>query len=327
MSVVDVEHLTKTYGHPPWKFWRRGDDTEALKGVNFSVERGEIFGIVGPNGAGKTTLINILSGLVYKDEGSVRIFGDETRENRGQLAKKMNVATAYSMLSGHLTVRENLKVFAKIYDVDDADARIEEALETFEIPELADRKIFHLSAGQKTRANLCKSFINDPELLLLDEVTAGLDPHIADVTREAIKKMNRERGTTIIITSHDMQDIDRLSDRMLFLHNGRVLRIGAPEELKKEIHVKVLEVTIDRHSTDFVRLIEGEGGRVEKNTGLVKIDYEEEIIDILNAVRELDVEIIDIEARNPDLEEVFRKVAREGDMNPRDEVGTEVIQE
>ncbi|MFB6213815.1 MAG: ABC transporter ATP-binding protein [Candidatus Nanohaloarchaea archaeon] len=310
MPVIEVENLEKTYKKGGWKFWNDPQETDALRGIDFEVEDGEIFGIVGPNGAGKTTLVNILSGLLYKDKGNVKIFDKESRRNREELANRMNVATAYSRLSGNLTVEENLRVFAKIYDVEDAREKIDQVLELFEISELRGKKIYHLSAGQKTRANLAKSFINQPEILLLDEATAGLDPHIADVTREAIREINQEHRTTIIMTSHDMEDIDSLSDRMMFLHQGEILRVGTPRELKKNIHVKVLEVTVDEVNKDFRGLVKHLEGELEGNTGKMKIEQEDHIIEILDSISEIDVTVIDIEARNPDLNEVFRKVAR-----------------
>lgn len=310
MSIVEVKNLKKTYEKGSWKPWKDGRETKALRGIDFEVKEGEIFGIVGPNGAGKTTLVNILSGLLYKDTGSVKIFGKETKQNREALADRMNVSTAYSKLSGNLTVEENLRVFAKIYGVENRKEKINHVLELFEIEDLRAKKIYHLSAGQKTRANLAKSFINQPEVLLLDEATAGLDPHIADVTRKAIREINEKHDTTIIITSHDMEDIDSLSDRMMFLHQGEILRTGTPDKLKTDIHVKVLEVTVDEVNDKFEELIDHLEGELDGKTGKVKIEEEKHIIEILDRISEIDVTVIDIEAKNPDLNEVFKKVAR-----------------
>lgn len=310
MPIVEVKNLKKTYEKGSWKPWKDGRETKALRGIDFEVKEGEIFGIVGPNGAGKTTLVNILSGLLYKDTGSVKIFGKETKKNREALADRMNVSTAYSKLSGNLTVEENLKVFAKIYGVENRKQKINQVLQLFEIKDLRAKKIYHLSAGQKTRANLAKSFINQPEVLLLDEATAGLDPHIADVTRKAIREINEKHDTTIIITSHDMEDIDSLSDRMMFLHQGEILRTGTPDKLKTDIHVKVLEVTVDEVNDEFEELIDHLEGDLEGETGKVKIEEEKHIIEILDRISEIDVTVIDIEAKNPDLNEVFKKVAR-----------------
>lgn len=309
MPVIEVEGVKKSYSSSPWRFWEDRNHTQALKGVSFEVEDGEIFSVVGPNGAGKTTLINILNGLLYKDEGSVKIFGEETRENRQKIAKRMNVATSYSALSGNLTVRENLKVFGKIYNVKNIDERIDELLKIFQIEKLENKKVWHISAGQKTRANLCKSLINKPELLLLDEATAGLDPHIAEITRNAIKKVNEEYGTTILITSHNMSDIDKLSDRILFLHNGKVLKEGTPEELKREIHIKILEVSYDGKKKSLEDIKQKWGGDLSKSLAKFKIEKEEDIVEILDELSNKKIKITDIEAKNPDLEEVFKKVA------------------
>ena len=310
MPIVKVRDLEKSYRKSSWKFWEEHQETKAVKGVSFEVEEGEIFGIVGPNGAGKTTLINMMSGLMYKDSGSIKIFGKESKQHRKELAERMNVSTAYSGLSGNLTVYENLRIFGKIYDVDNIEDKIDEVLEIFQIEDQRNKRIRHMSAGQKTRANLCKSFINDPDVLLLDEASAGLDPHIAEITREAIEELNNRHGTTIIITSHNMEDIDSLSDRMLFLHEGKVLRTGTPEQLKKDIHIKVLEVTVETANEQFRELINHVDGEINGNTGRVRIEKEEDIIRILDRVSDIDATIIDIEAKNPDLNEVFKKVAR-----------------
>lgn len=309
MTAVDVDNLRKTYRSRSWKFWRRPDETQALNGVSFAVDEGEIFGIVGPNGAGKTTLINILSGLIYRDAGTVTVFGEALEANRERLAERMNVATAYSSLTGPLTVRENLKVFGTIYDAYSRE-KVDELLELFEIRDLDGKRVWRLSAGQKTRVNLCKAFINEPELLLLDEATAGLDPHIAQVTRDAIKELRAEHGTTIIVTSHNMEDIDQLSDRMMFLHNGEILRTGTPHEIKEDIHVKLLSVTVQTCSREFRSFVEEQGGDLNGDTAVFEIEQETEIIELLNRIGQLDVEVIDIDASSPDLENLFQKVAR-----------------
>ncbi|MFB6265971.1 MAG: ABC transporter ATP-binding protein [Candidatus Nanohaloarchaea archaeon] len=309
MSAVDIEGLHKTYYEDSWNFWREGDNTVALNGVSFSVEEGEIFGIVGPNGAGKTTLINILSGLIYKDKGEVQVFDKDVERNREELSERMNVATAYSSLTGPLTVHENLKVFGTLYNAY-SEEKVDELLELFEIPELKDKRVWSLSAGQKTRANLCKAFINEPDLLLLDEVTAGLDPHISQVTRDAIKDMREEKGTTIIVTSHDMEDIDQLSDRMMFLHEGEVLRTDTPDQIKEDLHVKVLDIAVDEVTSELKSVVNEFNGDLKKNGASFEIREEKQIIEILDRVSDLEVTVTDINASSPDLDELFQKVAR-----------------
>ncbi|MFB6294561.1 MAG: ABC transporter ATP-binding protein [Candidatus Nanohaloarchaea archaeon] len=309
MPAVAVENLEKTYRSRSWKVWRSPDETRALNGISFSVDESEIFGIVGPNGAGKTTLINILSGLIYRDGGTVRVFGEELSRNRERLAERMNVATAYSSLTGPLTVDENLKVFGHLYDSYSSE-KADELLDLFEISHLRDSRVWSLSAGQQTRANLCKAFMNEPELLLLDEATAGLDPHIAQVTRDAIQRLRDEQGTTILVTSHDMTDIDQLSDRMMFLHEGEILRRGTPAELKQDLHVKVLKVTVDAPSPAFRSVVEDAGGRVAGDTATFEVDAPSDIVTVLERVGELEIDIVDIQTSSPDLDQLFQTVAR-----------------
>ncbi|MFB6215902.1 MAG: ATP-binding cassette domain-containing protein, partial [Candidatus Aenigmatarchaeota archaeon] len=145
MGTVEIEDLKKTYRSGGWKFWRGPEETEALRGVSFEVDEGEIFGIVGPNGAGKTTLVNILSGLIYRDSGTVQVFGEELDRNREELVERMNVATAYSSLTGPLTVHENLKVFGHLYNAY-SEEKVDELLELFEISHVKQRKVWGLSA-------------------------------------------------------------------------------------------------------------------------------------------------------------------------------------
>lgn len=312
MPAIEVKNLEKTYVERSWNIFskNRVKKTRAIKGIDFDVKEGEMFGIIGPNGAGKTTLINLLSGLVYRDAGDIKIKGRDIQKERVSIAENMNVATAYSGLNDRLTLEENLKVFGRLYNVDNIDEKIDELLSLFEIERLRDKTIIKYSTGQKTRANICKGLINDPEVLLLDEITAGLDPHIADVTRKTIKKINRERNTTILITSHNMRDIDELSERMMFLHKGDILRIGTPREIKKDIHTKVLNITFDRASEDIRKIVKNIGGKLEDSTAQFLVNEEKDIKETLDKFDDFEDQIIDIETKKPDLEEVFKKVAR-----------------
>ncbi len=206
----------------------------ALNGVSFSVKKGEIFGLLGPNGAGKTTTINILTGLLTADSGTTSYFGQPFGED---VQNKINVSRGYSYLNGTLTVEQNLRVYAKMYDVKDPTKKIHTLLKSFGIADLKDRQVYELSSGQRTRVNLCKALVNDPELLFLDEATAGLDPDIAVDVRSVIKKL----PTTIVFTSHIMQEIEELCDRVAFVKRGQVLAIDKPSSLKKKLGKKTLE--------------------------------------------------------------------------------------
>lgn len=229
-SVLAVRDLTKTFG-----------DFTAVGGLSFSIERGEIFGLLGVNGAGKTTAINMILDLLTPSSGSVEVFGMQLAEHRIQVLKRMNFCSTYTQLPGNLYVQQNLEVFARIYGVKNFRKRIDEVLELLEISHLKKRVAGHLSAGEATRLNLCKSLLNRPELLLLDEPTASLDPDIADKVRKAVLRVRDEEGTTILYTSHNMRDVEEICDRIVFLDHGKILTEGTPDEVVKQFQESSLE--------------------------------------------------------------------------------------
>jgi ABC-2 type transport system ATP-binding protein len=217
--------------------------------VSFSAQRGEILGLLGPNGAGKTTTIQLLLGLTAPTSGRVRIFGLELASRRREILQRVNFSSAYISLPFNLSVRENLEVFARLYGVRDRRRRIAQLLDLFEIPEVAGTVTGKLSSGQVTRVNLCKAFLNDPEILFLDEPTASLDPDIAEKVRSALKRVQRERGVTIVYTSHNMREIELVCDRVIFLSRGRVVAEGTPREILERADAESLEkvfITIAR---------------------------------------------------------------------------------
>ena len=228
--VVHVEHLRKEF-----------NGTTAVADVSLQVRPGEIVGLLGANGAGKTTTIQVLLGLTTPTSGRVRIFGQDMQRDRVAILQRCNFTSAYTALPANLKVRENLKVFAKLYQVRDFPAKLATLLELFEIAHLKDKVTGHLSSGESTRVNLCKSLLNDPELLLLDEPTASLDPNIADKVRKILRRIQRERRITMIYTSHNMRDVEEVCDRVLFLHKGRVIAEGTPPEVIAQFNQKSLE--------------------------------------------------------------------------------------
>jgi ABC-2 type transport system ATP-binding protein len=237
-TILDVEHLTKRF-----------DGVTAVDDVSFSAQRGEILGLLGPNGAGKTTTIQLLLGLTAPTSGRVRIFGLELASRRREILQRVNFSSAYISLPFNLSVRENLEVFARLYGVRDRRRRIAQLLDLFEIPEVAGTVTGKLSSGQVTRVNLCKAFLNDPEILFLDEPTASLDPDIAEKVRSALKRVQRERGVTIVYTSHNMREIELVCDRVIFLSRGRVVASGTPREILERADAESLEkvfITIAR---------------------------------------------------------------------------------
>ena len=222
--LVEIDHLTKAFG----KF-------VAVDDVSFEVRPGEIVGLLGPNGAGKTTTIHMILGLISPTAGEVRIFGKRFEEHRQEILEQMNFTSPYVAFPVRLTVYENLRVFARMYDIRDARAKIAELARLFGIEALLRKPVSRLSSGETTRVGLCKAFMNDPKLLLLDEPTAYLDPQIAAHVKSVLLDMQRERGTAIIYTSHNMAEVEKMCSRIVFLSRGRVLASGTPTEVTRTI--------------------------------------------------------------------------------------------
>ena len=221
-AVVEVCGLTKRFGA-----------ATAVDGISFQAGRGEILGLLGPNGAGKTTTLQMLLGLTTPSAGHARILGLDIATERHAILQRVNFSSAYVNLPFNLSAYENLNVFARLYGVRRPASKIRALLELFEIPEAHDKVTGALSTGQQTRLNLCKAFLNDPEVLFLDEPTASLDPDIADKVRTTLVRLQRERGLTMIYTSHNMLEVERLCDRVVFLSRGRVVAEGTPQELRE----------------------------------------------------------------------------------------------
>jgi len=207
----------------------------AVDDVSFSINKGEIVGLVGPNGAGKTTIVHMLLGLISPSSGSFSLFGRQIGQEREHILQRLNFTSPYMAFPSRLTVRENLSVFARIYDVRDPAAKINELLDQFAIRKLENKPVARLSSGEVTRVGLCKAFLNNPELLLLDEPTAYLDPLIALEVREILLDLQQSRGTTILYTSHNMREVQRMCSRLIFLSHGQVIASGSPIEVTRQV--------------------------------------------------------------------------------------------
>jgi len=229
-TILLVEELTKVF-----------NGLTAVDHLNFSVYRGEIVGLLGANGAGKTTTIQMILGLIRPTSGRIEIFGRELQQHRIEILSRMNLSSTGVNLPMNLRVWQNLWVFAKLYEVRDARSRINDLLELLEIAHLRDAFTGQLSSGEQTRLNLCKALLNRPELLLLDEPTASLDPNIADKVRKLLRQLQREQGITMLYTSHNMRDVEEVCDRILFIHNGRLIAEGSPQQVIEQFRTRSLE--------------------------------------------------------------------------------------
>ncbi|HEY4512276.1 MAG TPA: ABC transporter ATP-binding protein [Candidatus Paceibacterota bacterium] len=238
INVIETRGLVKDFG-----------DFRAVDHLDLNIEEGKITGLLGPNGAGKTTTIQMLLDIITPTEGTIKIFGKEFPRFKEQALAKMNFSSPYVSLPTNLTVIENLLTFARLYSVPNPKKKIAELADFFEIQHLLPRITMSLSTGQLTRVNLTKAFINDPKLLLLDEATASLDPDIADKTRKALKKIQSERGVSILYTSHNMVEIEELCDYVIFINKGKIREEGTAKELVEKFGHKDLNdvfITIAR---------------------------------------------------------------------------------
>ncbi len=222
-AVIEVENLVKVFGA-----------VRAVDGLSFRVEEGTITGLLGPNGAGKTTTIQMLLDLITPTSGMIRIFGKELSQHREEVLQTMNFSSPYVSLPGNLSVKENLLTFGRLYGVSDVRKKIDSLADFFEIREFMQKMASNLSTGQLTRLNLTKALLNDPKLLLLDEPTASLDPDIADRTRHMLQRIQKERGVTILYTSHNMEEVEEICDKVIFIHHGHLKDQGTPMELVKK---------------------------------------------------------------------------------------------
>ena len=220
MDVISADGLTKHYG-----------DTLAVDDIAFAVAAGETVGLLGGNGAGKTTTIAMLLGLLIPTAGTIRILGHDMARDRFAALARMNFSSPYVALPQRLTVAENLRVYGHLYDVRHTDARIAELAGELDLGDLLDRPAGQLSAGQKTRVALAKALINRPEVLLLDEPTASLDPDTGDLVRSWLERYRAESGCTILLASHNMAEVERLCSQILMMKKGRIVDRGSPADL------------------------------------------------------------------------------------------------
>lgn len=219
-NVMEVRALRKEFG-----------SSVAVENVSFEVRKGEILGLLGANGAGKSTTLFMLLGLITPSSGSIRVFDKDLQTNRVEILQRMNFASSYQCLPYNLKVWENLHVFSEIYRVENGKRKAVELLDMFELTHLRNKMTGSLSSGEQTRLNLCKALLSDPDLLLLDEPTASLDPDLADKVRKILLELQRQNGMTIVNTSHNMADVHELCDRILFMRKGNVIAEGTTAEI------------------------------------------------------------------------------------------------
>jgi len=244
MDVITVKSLTKRYGR-----------ALAVDRIDFSVPAGATVGLLGGNGAGKTTTLAMLLGLLIPTAGSVHVLGHDIARDRFAALARMNFSSPYVALPHRLKVAENLRVYGHLYDVPHTERRIRELADQLDLHDLLDRPAGELSAGQKTRVALAKSLINRPELLLMDEPTASLDPDSGDLVRTWLERYRAESGCTILLASHNMAEVERLCSFVLMMRQGRIVDRGSPAELldrygRDDLEEVFLDIARDRRQRE-----------------------------------------------------------------------------
>lgn len=299
--VVIAEHLSRRFG-----------DTLAVNDLTLEVYSGEIFGLLGHNGAGKTTTIRLLNGVLNASEGSVRVLGFSPERDGPAVRQRTGVLTETPSLYEPLTARANLTIFANLYSVprDAVDRRVNEALETFELADRANEKVGGYSKGMKQRLALARAFLHQPDILFLDEPTAGLDPVAARALHDLILRLSREEGRTIFLCTHNLNEAQRLCQRVAVMEHGRLVALGTPAELSHRYATALrfkVEVAPQQAQAACAALHPIEGIRAAAEGPVVTVNgaTREAIPDLLAVLINSGVRVYRVEPDEPSLEDVY----------------------
>jgi len=309
--AIDAREVAKTFRSG----WLRPRLTEALRGVTLQVPRGAIVGLLGPNGAGKTTFLSILATLLIPDRGSARVLGMDVVRDALALRQRLNLASGRPSFLWSLRVAEIVAFYGRLYGLSGARlrARVDALIEQYELAPYRRVPYSELSTGLKQRVALAKSLVNEPELLFLDEPTLGLDPDISVRVRAHIAALRRERGMTIVLTTHYMREAEELCDEVAFIKAGRILDAGTPAELKRRIGLG--DVVALRLEPAAPAWLAGAPGvlRCASEDGWTRCtvdDAEKRLPDLLRQLFAEGVTVRNVRVREPELEEVFVELAR-----------------
>ena len=300
-TLLQVENLVKDF-----------DGFRAVDRVSFAIPKGRIIGLLGPNGAGKTTTIHMLLGITTPTAGRIVYFGQEFMAHRQASLQRINFASSYNTLQGRITVWQNLIVYGHLYGIRRPDTKIRRWADYFQVTPLLHKRYWDLSTGQRTRVNLIKALLNDPELILMDEPTAALDPDIADKTLSLIEEIRHDAGVSILYTSHRMNEVTRICDEVIFLDRGRIFAQDTPLGLTKRIRSAQLRLTVEGDQPTVAAFLQEQAQtfRFTQDHTVVIDTTEQRIPELIFGLSERGIWITDIEVEKPTLEDVFLKIAR-----------------
>lgn len=301
MNILTVKNLTKKF-----------KEFTAVDKISFSLKEGEILGLLGPNGAGKTTTIQMLLGVMTPTAGEIVYFDKLFNEKfRSEIMQQINFSSAYISLPWRETVKQSLNVFAKLYNIPDRKKRISKLISSFECEEFINKPFNSISAGEKTRALLAKAFLNYPRIILLDEPTASLDPDIAKKIREFLIKEKQEFNVSILITSHNMSEVEEVCDRVIFLNHGKIIAENTPSEIAKSIKDTVLKLLITKNQEAADNYFNKMKLKSTKKGVYTNIEIKEDKLpEIISNLSKNNVVYKEINIIKPDLEDFFLEMLR-----------------
>lgn len=300
MAILEVKNLKKTF-----------KQSEIIKGLNFELKEGEILGILGPNGAGKTTTLQMLLGILTPTSGTITIFDRDLATHKSEILESMNFSSTYIDLPWRLSVQENLIWSSYLYNIPDRQKRLNKIKELFRLEKVWKQPLASLSAGQKTRVNLARSMINFPRILLLDEPTASLDPEVAAYIREFFANQRNAYNKSIILTSHNMAEVESLCDRVLILKDGLIVGNDTPANLAKKIVFSRLRLRVTKNDKELIKLMTIRKLTFTVEDGYYTITIKESLLPLfLYEITKKNVGYTEISIDKPTLEDYFMKIAK-----------------
>lgn len=303
--ALEVKNLTKKYGSA-------NSGLVAVNNISFTINEGEIVGLLGPNGAGKTTTIQMLLDLTTPSCGEIHYFGKDLKSNREFCMSRINFTSAYTNVQDKLTVKQNLQIYAGLYGVKKPEQKITQLLQLFEIEQFSNQLYWKLSSGEQTRVNLAKSLVNSPRLILMDEPTSSLDPEIVNKILGFIIDLQKKEKVAILYTSHNMEEVTRICDRVIFLDRGKIVATDTPLGLTKMVGEARLILTFEGEQKQIDNYLKPQGYRYKfLRPHVTEILLAEEIIPkVLFGFSKRKIWITDIDIQKPDLEDVFLSIAK-----------------
>lgn len=302
MAVIEVKGISKCFKEKGKKFW-------ALREVNLSIREGTIFSLLGPNGAGKSTLLNIMTNVLSATEGEVRVLGKDVSKNI-EVLEKIGFMSGDSYFHWSLNARDILNFYGRLYGVGKKvrKRRIEELIKKFDLEKVSRKKFEILSTGERIRLVLAKALIHKPKILLLDEPTTGLDPEMARRVRKLIKRLNK-KGVTVVLTSHNMREVEELSDEVGFIYEGRVVDLGTVEKVKMK-HFSNYDVYFKVKEVYGKVLLERKGFLVRGKVLKKSLGMGEDLSEWLAFLHGQGLVVENVETKRPSLEDYFVKIMR-----------------